>query len=310
MMIAIRICPLCQQKDTHEPHLSARDSLVSGETFTITRCSSCNFLITNPRPEETKTVKYYKSADYVSHTDARRDLKEVLYAGIKGVMIRRKLKWIKNHLWPQRPALLDYGCGTGDFMLFASKNGFCASGIEPNMDARNLAIKKGAGVHSSLRDLNNRTVFDVITLWHVLEHVPDVKEVLQQLYGKLNSDGLLVVAVPMASSHDAIHYKSDWAAWDLPRHLCHFTPETLHAMLAQMKLKHVATYPLPFDAWYVSLLSEQQKQIGAGHTKYNTNRIKPLRLFKAACIAIISNYRARRKKSPWSSQAFIYRKTP
>ncbi len=236
-------------------------------------------------------------------------MREVLYAWIKGLMIKRKLHWIKNHQYAQKPRLLDYGCGTGEFVIYAGKQGFHASGIEPNKEARNRALKKGVDVCSTFSCLDGQPAFDVITLWHVVEHLPEAHEVLQQLHDKLNENGLIVIAVPMATSHDARHYKSDWAAWDLPRHLFHFTPKTLHAMVSQVKFEHVATYPLPFDAWYISLLSEQQKRDSKSAQKKKTLYEGPLRLLSAARTAIISNYRARRKKSPWSSQAFIYRKT-
>lgn len=307
-MTEIDTCPLCGQTGTHKPHLSARDTLVSKESFSITQCSNCDLLITNPRPKVEEAAKYYQSTAYVSHTDARRSMQDVLYAWIKGLMTRRKLHWIKNHQYAQNPRLLDYGCGTGDFVLYAGKQGFHASGIEPNADARKLALNKGVDVYSALERLDKETSFDVITLWHVLEHVPNVQEVLQQLHEKLNANGLLVLAVPMATSYDAIHYKSDWAAWDLPRHLFHFTPKTLHALAKQVKLEHVATYPLPFDAWYISLLSEQQKHQNANVQREKPSKPGPLRLLSAARTAMVSNYRARRKKSPWSSQAFIYRK--
>ncbi len=309
MMKTTHTCPLCQQTETPIPYLSARDSLVSEETFTVTRCSCCNLMVTNPRPAAEDISKYYISGDYVSHTDARRNLTEILYTWVKGLMIKRKLCWIKKHLLPLKgPALLDYGCGTGDFLRAASTQGFTARGVEPDRNARNRALKKGVMVHSSLHHLGKQDTFDVITLWHVLEHIPNTQEVLQQLYSKLRDNGLLVAAVPMANSYDADHYKSDWAAWDLPRHLYHFTPETLHAMLVQVNLQHVATYPMPFDAWYIAWLSEQQKQTRTKPATKNPCHAKPLRMLNAARTAVISNYRAQKRKSPWSSQAFVFQK--
>ncbi len=359
-------CPLCKKKDTHGHYLTARDFLVSGETFAVTRCSNCKLLITNPKTWPGDIEKYYRSSEYVSHTDARRNLKEVLYALVKRVMMRRKLKWVSNHLYPTdyleqkdcleqkdhleqkdclgqkehtehaeplehpdpsgpgerpenpvcrqhsdttAPALLDYGCGTGEFVLHASKNGYAAAGYEPDHNAREMADKKGVRVFSSWEDLETHGgSFDVITLWHVLEHIPNLQEVLQNLQDKLRKGGLMVIAVPMASSYDAQHYKEAWAAWDLPRHLYHFTPETLHRMLEVTDLQHVATYPMPFDAWYVALLSEQHKRRLAHLRQNRAGRTTPCQLLKAARTAIISNYRARKRKSPWSSQAFVWRK--
>ena len=332
-------CPLCKKKDTHSHYLDARDFLVSGDTFTVTQCANCTLLITNPKPGpgEGELEKYYKSSEYVSHTDARRNLKEVLYALVKRLMMRRKLKWISNHLHlkeakhlhlneakqekdeiPSQPrqhsikpaqTLLDYGCGTGEFVLHAAKNGYTAAGYEPDHNAGEMAHTKGARVFSSWEDLEAHAgSFDVITLWHVLEHIPNPHEVLQKLQDKLRKGGLMVVAVPMANSYDAQHYKEAWAAWDLPRHLYHFTPETLHRMLKDTDLQHVATHPMPFDAWYVALLSEQHKYQLAHPGQKRAGKITPGQLLKAARTATISNYRARKGKSPWSSQAFVWKK--
>ncbi len=330
-------CPLCKKKDTHSHYLDARDFLVSGDTFTVTRCLNCKLLITNPNPDPGEMEKYYKSSAYVSHTDARTNLKEVLYALVKRLMMRRKLKWISSHLHlneakhlhlneakqekdekssqsrqhSKKPAhaLLDYGCGTGEFVLHASRNGYAAAGYEPDHHAREMAHKKGTRVFSSWEDLETHAgSFDIITLWHVLEHIPNLQEMLQNLQGMLRKGGLMVVAVPMANSYDAQHYKEAWAAWDLPRHLYHFTPETLHRMLKDTDLQHVATHPMPFDAWYVALLSEQHKHQLAHPGQYHTGKTTPSQLLKAARTATISNYRAWKGKSPWSSQAFVWRK--
>lgn len=312
----IDVCPLCKQPDAHKLHLEARDFLVSGETFAVTRCTACNLLITNPKPSHSDTPKYYKSTDYVSHTDARRNLKEVLYAWVKNLMIKKKLKWVEQNLEPRafghekgaHRVMVDYGCGTGEFLARASKEGFRPIGIEPDPDARQKALQKGVDVEADLESLElSPESVDVITLWHVLEHIPDIPAVIRKLTKLLRPGGILIVAVPMANSYDAVHYKEAWAAWDLPRHLWHFTPESLHQMLKPAPIEYVATYPLPFDAWYISLLSEQHKRILAKGGQ--AAKMSPDLLLKAARIAAISNHRARNRKSAWSSQTFIYRKT-
>ncbi len=317
-------CPLCKESGSFIEHMAARDHLVSGGVFAIQKCSSCGFLCTNPRPNKLEINNFYKSDRYISHTGRKQSLLDRVYHLVRGRMLRKKLRIISRYLKNNDISLLDCGCGTGEFVLAAEKAGFRATGHEPNPAAATLALEKGVSLlmeekqgvdgesgsgpitsgqkeprPASDHILNSLSPesFQVITLWHVLEHIHNYQEILAEFHRLLSSEGLLVVAVPMANSHDATYYREYWAAWDVPRHLWHFTPETLEKTMAASGFRLQGRHPLPFDSYYVSLLSEQHRGLG------------PLAAWPRAMIAgTHSNFHAHRNKTPWSSEIFVFRK--
>ncbi len=304
--------------------MKVRDALVTGEVFDLTRCGRCKFVLTNPRPEAQDSLKYYKSDDYISHTDRKKNLKEKAYGLVKKRMQVRKIQWISKHLenFPHKEkearnemgkgfSLLDYGCGTGDFVIAAEKAGFKARGYDPDSLAMQRAQNKGVKTLKVRKDgcLYRSPEFDVITLWHVLEHIPNIREVIASCRKALKPNGIMIVAVPMANSYDALHYKEKWAAWDVPRHLYHFVPGTVKTLFSQEKLECVATYTMPFDALYISLLSEQNRKTERkGEHKPGKNTAGASVIFRAVRSGIKSNLKARKEKYPASSQAFVFKK--
>ncbi|MFV9483502.1 class I SAM-dependent methyltransferase [Christiangramia sp. ASW11-125] len=276
-------------KETQEVILTCKDHLVSQETFSILE-SEPGILRTSPVPENLPA--YYESDRYISHTDSKENLQDKIYQYVKSKMLLKKAKWIEQETAGCK--LLDYGAGTGDFLAYMQNRNWNAFGVEPNKDARSLASRKGITIEDNLNKLDART-FDVITLWHVLEHIPDYEEILKRLIAKLNKDGLLIIAVPNHRSYDAYYYQDYWAAWDVPRHLWHFSRSGIAQLLKENDLIEVCEKPLIFDSFYVSLLSEEnQKQ-------------KPSKI-NAIWRGLISNLKARSTRE-YSSIAYFYRKS-
>jgi 2-polyprenyl-3-methyl-5-hydroxy-6-metoxy-1,4-benzoquinol methylase len=257
-MTTLTSCPLCGHQNL-KPVLTCVDHTVSHETFTLTKCSNCNFLMTNPRPDDGVIGAYYKSEDYISHTNKAASLIDSIYLRARRYTLRWKLQ-ILNNTNPKEKTLLDYGCGTGAFIHFLQQNNWNVNGIEPSDDARLIASNlTGREISSSIPQLTAST-FNVITLWHVLEHVPNLDETIQQLRAKLDDNGTMFIAVPNHSSWEAKKYQSHWAGYDVPRHLWHFSQTTMNSLMTKNNLKIVNTIPMKLDAFYISLLSEKYKR--------------------------------------------------
>lgn len=236
--------------------MKVKDHSVSGEMFTLMYDKARLMYRTSPKPPLSTLPDYYQSQDYISHTDGNRSLFEKLYQIVKRVTLSRKQKLLKSYL-PQKGAVLDIGTGTGDFPAYLNALGWASQATEPNAQARALTTKKGVAVTASIDEISES--FDVITLWHVLEHVYDLDNQIDWLKKHLSRDGYLFVAVPNFESKDAKHYGEDWAAYDVPRHLYHFSKTAIAILFAEKEFELVATHPMVFDAYYVSLLSEKYK---------------------------------------------------
>ncbi|WP_461533987.1 class I SAM-dependent methyltransferase [Sinomicrobium sp.] len=242
-------------------YLMCKDYTVSGELFALVRDEELQMLKTVPAPEEDRLPEYYKSENYISHTDGKRSLFEKLYHIVKRYSLKQKLKYIDREN-PEKGRLLDIGAGTGDFLAVAKENGWEVEGIEPNSGARKRAKEKGVSLRGESDELfveDRLAAFTTITMWHVLEHVPDLHRQIDELKVLLKSEGTLFVAVPNFKSFDAEYYKSFWAAYDVPRHLWHFSPEAIKSIFQKHGMKVTRQIPMKFDAFYVSLLSEKYK---------------------------------------------------
>ncbi|MBO0321006.1 class I SAM-dependent methyltransferase [Muricauda sp. CAU 1633] len=236
-------------------YLKTKDFSVSGETFELHRDDDLDMLITQPQPED--IAKYYESENYISHTDAQKTFTEKLYQAVKRKNLKNKIQLIDNQV-DNKKSLLDIGAGTGDFLLVAQNAGFIAVGVEPNDKARQFAAFKGVELNSDLESLGGKN-FQVITLWHVLEHLPNLEEQISSIVSLLEEDGILIIAVPNFKSFDAKHYGNHWAAYDVPRHLWHFSKTAITKLFDKHKIEVVSIHPMWFDAFYVSMLSEKYK---------------------------------------------------
>jgi 2-polyprenyl-3-methyl-5-hydroxy-6-metoxy-1,4-benzoquinol methylase len=265
-----------------------RDYSVSKEIFELHHNPEYDILITFPKPSLDKLPSYYESDDYISHTDGRRSLFEKAYHLIKRIALKNKLKLINTQ--SPKGNLLDIGAGTGDFLVMAKKDGWQITGIEPSEKPKRIAISKGVTFAEDLSDLESQT-FDVITMWHVLEHVPDLDTYITELKRLIKPSGVIVIAVPNFKSFDANYYGKYWAAYDVPRHIWHFSKTAINKLFAEKEMKLVEVLPMRFDSFYVSLLSE----------KYKFGQMNYVRAF---FVGLKSNFNAHKTKE-YSSHIYI-----
>lgn len=258
-------CPVCGSTDTNVI-LEAKDYTVSGEMFLIRQCQACNLRFTWPVPDEQHIGKYYRSESYISHSDTSKGLVNKLYHTVRKISLKQKKTWIEKATGIANGNILDIGCGTGAFLNLMQQSGWHVTGLEPDEGARAIANKKyGLSVLPSgslhLLPQNN---FHAVTLWHVLEHVHDLHGYLEQIVRLMGEGGHIFIAVPNYTSLDAGIYQQHWAAYDVPRHLYHFSPEAMRSLVQQHGLKLEKMTAMPFDAFYISLLSEKYKD-GKNH---------------------------------------------
>jgi len=243
---------------TNKPvYLAVKDHPVSRETFELRLDEELQLLKTHPQPAPQDLGRYYESDDYISHTDGKRSLFEKLYHTVKQKALRDKIALVQQ-FQPTKGELLDIGAGTGDFLVVAKTAGWNITGIEPSIQAKKLAQSKGVTFADNLASIADHSK-DVITMWHVLEHVPDVQAQIEELKRILKPDGVLIVAVPNYKSYDAQYYQEFWAAYDVPRHLWHFSKTAIKKLFAAQQIDLVKIEPMKFDSFYVSLLSEKYK---------------------------------------------------
>jgi SAM-dependent methyltransferase len=295
-MQAVSQCPVCSGQ-AFERFLTCTDHTVSHETFDLIRCIACNFVITSPRPPEHQLGTYYVSEDYHSHSRNSKGIFHNLYRLVRLFTLSWKVNIIKTNTPNQTSAtILDFGCGTGEFLLECKKSGYNIQGVETSEIARQNAQEEvRKNISSTLQTINNS--FDIITLWHVLEHLPDLNETITQLKTRLKENGTMFIAVPNHLSKDAIRYKQNWAGYDVPRHLWHFSESTLKELALKHGLAVEKIIPMKLDAFYVSMLSE----------KYLTGRQNTTTFIKGFLQGLKSNLSAWRSNQ-YSSLIFIIRK--
>jgi len=268
---------------------TVKDNSVSKEIFELLYDENLDMLVTSPQPDAANLSRYYESEDYISHTDGKRSLFEKAYHFIKNIALKNKLSLI-NNLQDKKGALLDIGAGTGDFLSVAKNNGWNAVGIEPSEKARSIANQKGVELKLNTSDFENNS-FDIITMWHVLEHVPNLEGQIKELKRLLKPNGSIIIAVPNFKSYDANHYKEFWAAYDVPRHLWHFSKTAIRKLFQKENIELVKILPMKFDSFYVSLLSE----------KYKTGKMN---FIKAFFVGLKSNWKAK-QNFEYSSRIYV-----
>ncbi len=253
-------CPVCNSSAIHQV-LTCKDYTVSKELFDIWECKKCSLRFTNPVPDETAIGPYYQSDAYISHSDSGKGLINKLYKVARNYTLTWKLNLVKHKSRLQTGRLLDIGAGTGAFVNTMAKAGWNCTGLEPDAGARKVA-KKNYGLTlqppENLFNLPEQS-FDVITLWHVLEHVHQLHEYIAQIKRILKPGGIVLIAVPNYTSKDAQHYREFWAAYDVPRHLYHFSPQAMRTLVELHAMEVRETTPMRLDAYYISMLSERYK---------------------------------------------------
>jgi len=249
-------------------YLACKDYTVSRETFTIFIDKESELLITSPRPDDQDLGRYYESKDYISHSNSKKSFIDKVYQIVRNYTIKQKVKLIDS-LNAVDKVILDIGSGTGDFLASCQKSGWNVTGVEPNKNARVLTEAKletsNCKIYNSIEEIQSQAqnlehgTYDIITMWHVLEHVPNLTDYISSLKRLLKPNGTLIVAVPNYKSFDATHYNEYWAAYDVPRHLWHFSKTAIKKLFQQENMKVIEELPMKFDSYYVSLLSEKYK---------------------------------------------------
>jgi 2-polyprenyl-3-methyl-5-hydroxy-6-metoxy-1,4-benzoquinol methylase len=248
-------CPLCKSGlFLHQTEI--KDFAVSKENFMLCRCSGCNLTFTNPRPKEDKIKPYYDFPEYYSHEDKAKNIIQFVYQKIRNYAVGQKVKLFESLIPKGR--ILDYGCGTGDVLKALQDKDWKITGIEPNEKARKIANSKtNKQVFKNIEEIENQKKYDIISLFHVLEHIHELRKTTKALLSNLKKSGYLVIAVPNNQSWDALHYKQNWAAWDVPRHLYHFDQTSIEKFAEIFELEIMDIKPMLFDSFYVSMLSEK-----------------------------------------------------
>lgn len=292
-MYTYSACPVCGE-NKFTPFLKCKDHTVSGEEFTIVNCDACTFKFTSPRPDDQDLGRYYQSDNYISHSDTKKGLISQLYHKVRNRTLKQKLELLGTYV--SRGTVLDYGCGTGYFLDYCVRHGWKGFGMEPDKGARKIAFESGLNVSENKTVLEQKSAdskFNAITLWHVLEHVTDLDATLAFFRTKLMRDGVIVIAVPNHQSYDAKHYQENWAAYDVPRHLYHFEPSTINALMTRAGFKLEAMHPMKFDGFYVSMLSE----------KYKTGRIN----YPSAFLNGLRSNLAAKNAGQYSSVIYVFK---
>ncbi len=257
----INQCPVCGS-DKFKPFITCTDFFVSGESFDIPECTGCHFKFTANAEDEDSIGRYYQTEAYISHSNTSKGVVNTLYHLVRNYMLGHKRRLVEKAIGSGKGHVLDIGTGTGFFLNEMKKHGWQVSGTEKSTDAREFTHKKFGLIISPPDELFRfaNESFDAITLWHVLEHIHKLNDNIEAFTRLLKPEGKLIIALPNPSSWDARHYKEFWAAWDVPRHLWHFGPEQMKQLGNKHGFKLTKMIPLPFDSFYVSLLSEKYKK--------------------------------------------------
>lgn len=283
-------CPWCDSEKT-QMHLWVKDYFLTGEAFEIHECLKCGLLFTEPRPDSNHIGKYYQSEEYYSHQENKSGFIPKIYESVKKVNLKHKRKLASKGM--KVGTMLEIGCGAGDFLHEMEQKGWNCTGIEPSKEAKAIAknrVKANILNPEDLATLKDES-FDLITMWHVLEHVDNLKDEVRHLQRLLKKGGRLVLALPNFKSTDAEYYREYWAAYDVPRHLNHFCRESINNIFKTTKLQLKKIDKLVWDAYYISYMSEKYKN----HT---------LPLLKGAVRGLMSNCKAR-KSGEWSSLVYV-----
>lgn len=286
-------CPVCGAS-SFSLYLEVKDEFLTNENFFISKCNNCSFLFTNPFPDDTIISDYYKSELYLSHPKSGFTVFGLIYNTIRALNIRSKFNTVTKDL--VKGHVLDIGCGSGDFLYHCKNRKWKVSGIEPNKDAREFASKK---IDETIygpdeQKMFNDKSFDLITLWHVLEHIENLDLQFEEIKRMIKENGRLVIALPNHRSYDAQKYGDKWAAWDVPRHLHHFDLNTITLIADRYGFNFEKSIPMIWDSFYVSLLSE----------KYLKSKFPFIKAFVNGCK---SNIKAKKSKE-YSSLIYIFSK--
>ena len=259
-IITHKACPLCNSNEI-VAQFTCNDHFATGEPFDIYKCNKCGFVFTQGAPDEKEIGRYYESPEYISHSNTNKGIINRIYHIARSIMLQHKVNLIKKLTMLRNGRLLDYGAGTGYFAREMQRKGWQITAIEKSEQARNHS-KENYNFEilpeEAFAQLEPQS-YDVITLWHVMEHLQNPDAFWEQAKRILDDSGIMIVAVPNCASYDAENYGKHWAAYDVPRHLWHFTSSTIMRMGEKHGFILERRYPMPLDGFYVSMLSEKYK---------------------------------------------------
>ena len=259
-------CPSCGSQSI-SPKITVKDYTVSGEKFEIWQCATCSIRFTQDIPSQSSIGNYYKSENYISHTDTKKGFVNSLYHIIRKRTLRQKQMLVERISGIKKGKLLDIGAGTGAFSGYMKDASWEVLGLEPDEATRQRAFELYGITLQSTDELFKLSPgsFDVVSMWHVLEHVHNLHEYLDLIRSVLKFSGKAFIAVPNYTSYDAELYKEFWAAYDVPRHLYHFSPNSMKLLLENHGMKLDGLQPMWFDSFYVSMLSQRYKNGSPGY---------------------------------------------
>lgn len=289
-----KYCQICNS-DSFTDFLSCKDNFYTKEDFMIQKCNKCGLLFTNPFPDKNELGKYYKFENYISHSNNKKGLLNKIYYKVRKYNHKKKYQIISSLI--KTGSIIDIGCATGEFLGYMKNKKWEVTGIEPDYDARNYAQSEyniNVMEENEISQLKEKS-FDIVTLWHVLEHVPEPNTRLKEIFRILKDDGFALIALPNNKSYDAKKYSNFWAGYDVPRHLYHFDQNTAKMIFKKNDFKTTQIVPMKFDSFYISLLSQKYK-FGKGN------------LIRAFFSGLKSNRIARKNENNYSGLIFILKK--
>jgi len=295
-MIQYTTCPICNSLAIAYVHDSI-DYTVSKKKFSIWECHNCFVRFTQDVPSQQEIGPYYKAEAYISHTDTQKGLINKIYHKVRNYTLKSKRKLIQHETNLSKGNILDIGCGTGAFLNEMKSASWNITGLEPEKKASKIASKL-YGINTQNPEVLfqlPKNSYDAITMWHVLEHVHQLHEYIKALHDLIKDNGSIFIAVPNYTSYDASHYEEYWAAYDVPRHLFHFSPQSMEALLNKHGLKLKSIQPMWFDSFYVSMLSQ--------HIKYKRGNV-----IIAFIVGVLSNIDAFFNKKKCSSVIYVIEK--
>ena len=307
------VCPVCHAANsTIFMRVPDRFRPEPGTAYTLVRCVKCSLVYLNPRPVEESSGVFYESSEYTPFvsTGKQRSIMDRVYVAIREMNNRWKRRQIEA-LQPERGRLLDVGCGTGEFLQAMHAAGWQVRGVERDAKAAAYAVEQLQldVVCGSLDTVPLAPAsFDVVTMWHVLEHLYQPHKALMQVRDVLRPGGLLVIAVPNLLSLDARYYRQNWVAFDAPRHVQHFSPKSLRSLCEMHSFAHLRTRMLPFDPFFNALMSETviERRKGAS---IPGRIVSTLRAGIVANVAFIAGWVTARLQQPLgSSLVYFFRK--
>jgi 2-polyprenyl-3-methyl-5-hydroxy-6-metoxy-1,4-benzoquinol methylase len=272
-MLVHKVCPICTSEKI-EFALKASSYRVKNETFDVFVCKSCSHKFTNPVPDEEAIGEYYKSENYISHTDSNKSFFDKAYQMVKKISLNNKEGLLSKYGVDKDRVFLDYGAGTGSFVNLLDERNWNVLGIEISSEARSQSAKRELLYNiDKLEDLDSESLSG-FSMWHVLEHIYEPEILLKTLAQKMKRGAIGFIAVPNNDSWDAHYYGQTWAALDLPLHFSHFTKKSMKTLLDKAGLTLVKVESMPFDAYYISMLSEANKKTSLSTVKGVLNGFK------------------------------------